>query len=117
MNTREIASEYRLSHWASVLQERNASGQSIKEYCKASGLREHVYYYWQRKIREAACEQLSVPGFAEVMLAEVPARAALPESNQPGQLQVAVAGLRITADSTYPADKLATLLRELTRPC
>ena len=58
MNTREIASEYRLSHWAGVLQERNASGMSIKEFCKTAGLRECVYYYWQRKLREATCEAL-----------------------------------------------------------
>lgn len=59
MNTRDIATEYRLSHWAGVLQERNVSGLSIKAYCERTGLRENVYFYWQRKLREAACEELA----------------------------------------------------------
>ena len=54
METREQAAEYRLSHWRGVLQERNASGMSVRVYCRSIGLKENVYYYWQRKLREAA---------------------------------------------------------------
>ncbi len=56
MNTREIAGEYRLSHWARVMKARSESGLSIKAFCKEAGFHENVYYYWQRKLREAACE-------------------------------------------------------------
>ena len=59
MNTREIAKEYRLSHWAEILRERSASGKSIREYCKSAKICENVYYYWQRKLREAACTELA----------------------------------------------------------
>ena len=52
------ASEYRLSHWAGVIRERNASGLSIKAYCESKGVRPNVYFYWQRKLREAACQEL-----------------------------------------------------------
>ena len=31
-NTREIAEEYRVGHWAQILQERISSGLSIKAY-------------------------------------------------------------------------------------
>ena len=58
MNTREIATEYRLSHWAQVMQDRNVSGMSIKDYCKSSGFGTNTYFYWQRKLREAACQEL-----------------------------------------------------------
>lgn len=58
MDTREIAKEYRVSHWAGIMQERIRSGVSIKTYCQQSGIRENVYYYWQRKLREAACEEM-----------------------------------------------------------
>jgi len=58
MNTREIAKEYRLSHWAEILHERNASGKSIRAYCESVRICENVYYYWQRKLREAACTEL-----------------------------------------------------------
>ncbi|WP_337999084.1 IS66 family insertion sequence element accessory protein TnpA, partial [Desulforamulus hydrothermalis] len=59
MNTREIAAEYRLAHWAQIVRRKNESGLSIKAFCASEGFRENTYYYWQRKLREAACEQLT----------------------------------------------------------
>lgn len=59
MNTREIAAEYRLSHWVQIMRERQESGMSIKSFCQHIGCHENVYYYWQRKLREAACSGLS----------------------------------------------------------
>lgn len=58
MDTRKIASEYRLSRWSQVMREREDSGLSDKAFCKEVGFHENVYYYWQRKLREAACEQM-----------------------------------------------------------
>lgn len=127
MNMRDIAAEYRLSHWVDIVRDRGVSGMNVREYCKASGIRENVYYYWQRKLRKAASDSLAeqtsisstglaVQGFAEVTLAEPPAQATLPEAMEPGQLQLEIGGIRISADSSYPPDKLAALLRELSRP-
>ena len=59
MNTREIAGGYRLTHWARIMHERQESGMSIKAYCKQQGFHENVYYYWQRKLREAACTEMA----------------------------------------------------------
>ena len=58
MNTRDIAAEYRLSHWAKIIQERIVSGKNIKDYCDSIGCGENAYYYWQRKICETACNEL-----------------------------------------------------------
>ena len=58
MNTRAIATAYRLSEWAQKLQERRATGESIKEFCARTGASRHAYFYWQRKVREAACREL-----------------------------------------------------------
>ena len=60
INTREIAEEYRLSHWARVMQERADSGLSIKAYCNQIGICGNTYFYWQRRVRAAACEQLAL---------------------------------------------------------
>jgi len=57
-NTREIAAEYRLSYWSGIIKERGESGKSIKAYCESVGIRTNVYFYWQRKLREAACEHM-----------------------------------------------------------
>ena len=125
MNTREIAAEYRLGHWAEIMRERRESGLNIKAYCERSGFHENVYYYWQRKLREAASNQhtevqgkashtgLTVAGFAEVRIADT----AAPGSAAAGQLKVEIGGLRLTVDSAYPLDKLMQLLRELMKSC
>lgn len=113
MKTREIAAEYRMAHWTQIMRERAQSGLNTKEYCKSIGLRENVYYYWQRKLREVACEQMSVQGFTEVKLGLPATQSALSEVNLSGQLQMEIRGVRITADSAYPTEKLVALLRAL----
>lgn len=59
MDTRKAAAEYRLAQWRQVLQSRVAQGQSIKEYCMGAGISRNTYFYWQRKLREAACTELA----------------------------------------------------------
>lgn len=126
MNTREIATSYRLASWTQVMRERSESGQSVRAYCRDAGIHENVYYYWQRKLREAACGQMSaqadtqetgltVSGFTEVSVDVAEPRQQLQGSGHAGQIIAEYGGLHIVADSTYPADKLAALLRELTR--
>ena len=58
MDTREIATEYRMSQWAQILRERKESGLSVRAYCKTAGIHENKYFYWQKKLREAACEDI-----------------------------------------------------------
>ncbi len=112
INTREIASEYRLSHWARIMEERVQSGMTVKAYCEQTGICGNTYYYWQRRLREASCEQLmkssNLPVFREVRIEEP---AAPPEPCP--QLRISIGGIHMTADKTYPTEKLAELLRNL----
>jgi len=62
VNTREIAEEYRLGHWAAVMRERRESGLTVKAYCKRIGICGNTYFYWQRRLREATCEELAARG-------------------------------------------------------
>ena len=57
MNTKEVATENRLTHWSGIMRERQDSGMSIKSFCKASGFSTNTYHYWQKKLREAACRE------------------------------------------------------------
>ena len=59
MNMREMTKEYRLSHWAERMAERQASGLSITAYCLREGMHEKRYYYWQRKLREVAVREMA----------------------------------------------------------
>jgi transposase-like protein len=116
MDTRKIAAKYRLRHWAQAMQERVSSGKSIQKFCQDSGISRNTYFYWQRKLREAACEQMPAPDFAEVKLLEPSAQSTVTERFLSGQICAEADGVHITADSSYPVEKLAMLLRELRRP-
>jgi hypothetical protein len=129
MNTKEIAVEYRLAHWAQIIHERVESGQSIKAFCMNAGIHENTYFYWQKKLREATCEHLEMKpadpkptdlvhtGFAEVKLQDNLPRITHSEPVSQGNLSIVFSGVKIIADSTYPSDKLAYLLRELVKQC
>ena len=58
MDTRKATKEYRLSKWAQIVQSRIDSGQNVEEFCQAAGITKNAYFYWQRKLREAACTEL-----------------------------------------------------------
>ena len=46
MNTRSIAAEYRLSHWAQLMQERAQRGLTVRPYRVETGIYEKTYFYW-----------------------------------------------------------------------
>ena len=122
----EIAAEYRLAHWTEVVRERENSGLSIREYCERADFPANRYFYWQKKLRKAAYEELTkeqcdsatslTPVFAEVRL---PMRSAIPTSNctQQSDIMIESSGVRITASREYPVEQLAELLNTVMRSC
>ena len=132
MDTRAVATEYRLTQWAQAMKERVDNGESITNFCENRGVSRNTYFYWQRKLREVACTQLQeqpkhdtpstqlpAPVFAEVSITES-ATPSVSTKHSPkripkSQIHMEVSGVRITTDSVYPPEKLAKLLRELTR--
>jgi len=129
MDTRKITADYRMAKWMQILQDRKASGETVKAYCQMIGVSKDAYFYWQKKLREAACEQLALipaksvqtglikPDFAEVKLQDAFQEVISTESGLYGSLHIKVSDVRIDVDSNYPADKLTHLLRELVRQC
>ena len=59
MNTQEIAKEYRLSQWTQIIKACKESGKSVKDFCEDNRINRNAYFYWQRKLREAACKELA----------------------------------------------------------
>jgi putative transposase len=78
INTRKIAADYRLAHWAGIMRERTESGLTVKAFCETRGFHPNSYFYWQRKLRESACgeiagvDTLSTPGGWAVAVPAVP---------------------------------------------
>jgi len=59
MNAREMAQQVRLAQWAGVMRERNESGKSIRSWCIENGINQKTFHYWQRKLRDTACERVN----------------------------------------------------------
>jgi len=76
--------EHNLAKWTQIIRECRESGLSINAFCKKTGISRHTYFYWQKKLRDKACEQfianqagtvqsLVVPqGFTEVRVHDAP---------------------------------------------
>ena len=58
MDSRKIITEYRLNYWSQFIRDCKDSGLSIKAFCDRAGVLTNTYYYWQKKLRDEACQQL-----------------------------------------------------------
>lgn len=55
---KSLTTQYRYDRWVGIISERNASGLSIKDWCRQHNVRETSYYYWLKKIRHSIVESL-----------------------------------------------------------
>jgi hypothetical protein len=62
MTTREITHQYRLSQWTEIIRECRSSGQTVISWCDERNINVKSYYYWLKKVREAACKSLPQTG-------------------------------------------------------
>lgn len=114
MDTRDIASEYRLAHWAQVMRERTEKGLSVRAYCQENGIHENTYFYWQRKLREAACSEMqSAIAEEKSVLPNGWALCVKGEAPQTQGLTVEVGGCRITVSADTDPELLAKVCRTL----
>jgi hypothetical protein len=121
MNTRAIASAYRLSEWAQKLQERRARGESINAFCLRTGASRHTYFYWQRKVREAACRELLPAATSTAAQEVIPSGWAVcapaEELRQERGVTVEIGKFRVTADTGTSPETLETVCRVLSGLC
>jgi len=130
MDSKEVVKAHQMSYWTQVLHERTMSGEKIEDFCRNRGINKHSYYYWQRKLRDIACSQLAeqnairestdlVPrGFIEIQLTDPvqhPLRTSVATGH--GAVRVDIGAIRITANTGYPTEQLAELLKSLAAIC
>ena len=51
-----VREEYRLKEWTEVYRRCRESGLSNREFCRENGIAEKTFYYWLKKLREAAID-------------------------------------------------------------
>lgn len=72
-----ITHDIRRSNWLEILKrsQQRPAHTTIKQWCLDHDISEKSYYYWQRKFRQEAAAQVSVPAAtdsAPVTFAEIP---------------------------------------------
>ena len=63
MNTKLATRQIRLNEWAGIIKECRSNGLKIDDYCKQHNISRNRYFYWLRRVKEAA---LSQAGFVEM---------------------------------------------------
>ena len=63
MDTKLATKQIRLNEWAGIIKDCKASGLKVDQYCSQHNLSRDAYYYWLRKVKEAALHQA---GFVEL---------------------------------------------------
>jgi len=125
MENNGILQQARMRHWANVMSERKNSGKNVMTWCMENNINKRTYYNWQRKLQIAAYEQAAgiqeseqarhnPAGFTQVVIREGHGLLRTEGvAGEAGEVRVEAAGLRISADSTYPTEKLASLVLRL----
>lgn len=58
MDTSKVAQQYRLNQWIQRIRECRSSGQTVAVWCAEHNIRLSSYFYWLKRVRQAACEAL-----------------------------------------------------------
>lgn len=58
MESTTITRQYKLEKWTQIICECRSSGLTIAQWCKANAIQPSNYYYWLKRVRQAACDTL-----------------------------------------------------------
>ena len=66
----------RIELWERIISEQEASGQSVRAFCRQRGYKEHSFYMWRQRLRKSSAMRFAlvetgqaVPAMLEVVLA------------------------------------------------
>ena len=114
MDTQKVAADYRLSQWAQVIQARLDSRQSVKDFCRTAGISKNAYFYWQKKLREAACTELAKTEESQSILPsgwmQIKPE---PEQHTKEALEIEINGCHVTVNAETDSELLKKICRTL----
>lgn len=57
----QVKRQFRMEQWRKYITECQASGMSVRSWCKQNNLSEQTYYKYLRRFRQELCDSLPVP--------------------------------------------------------
>ena len=118
MDTKQVARQIRLKKWSALIIERQISGLNVREFCRERNIKEHIYYYWLKRIREAACN--SMPAISTTVFALVAFSEAKVPADQPAKLTLNYAESSLDVYESTSSDSLKPpllFLRQVLSQC
>jgi len=61
MDSTTLTRQTKLQQWSEIFQKRRESGLTISRFCKENNIQPQKYYYWLKRVRQTACDQLPAP--------------------------------------------------------
>ena len=105
MNTKLATIRMQTGQWADIIKDCKESGLKVDDYCALHGLSRNAYFYWLRKVKEAALTQ---SGFVEVRQ-QVGVSSCYPSPKLTASVNELVLGI----DENTPMDLLANVIKVL----
>lgn len=111
MDTKLATIQICIKQWASIIQDCRSSGLKVDDYCEQHSLSRNAYYYWQRKVKEAA---LSHAGFVEIQGDTLKAETGLADSSSGSlffpQIVLSANGVSVGINQDTPMPLLSQVL-------
>lgn len=121
--------EIRMQHWKCIISQcqNRAEGQTAKQWMKENGICEQTYYFWQRRIRQEAFEQMNASpdllpalpeksdlSFAEISLPGTKNNCRTPDERISNPVAIIkTSGMTIALSADIPDGLLKRILREV----
>ena len=105
MDTRLATRQIRIQQWAAIIKDRTSSGLKVDDYCRLHDISRDAYYYWLRKVKEAA---LSQSGFVEINPSQL-----VPDTKDIPRLVADINGIRLDIREGASMDLLSQVIRVL----
>ena len=93
-----------------MVQECISSGLKVKDWCLQNNISKDSYYYWLRKLREAACDSI------ETSFVRVPDQC-IPSSFHPSfstELTISIGSITINVNSSTPQCLIESTIQAVT---
>lgn len=108
MDTQVATKQIRIREWATIIQDRINSGLTVNAYCAEHGLTRNAYFYWLRRVKEAALVQA---GFVEIKSSPEPAgKIGAKEAVFAPELMMSIGEITIGVSSKTPMSLLSQVL-------